>query len=286
MAPRANVSAILIMLGAVGVFSLMDAGLKLLVPHYPTMQVSALRGAASIPFVLAWVLPTVGAGGLLRVRWPLHAVRAVLATTMMASFVFALRTMPLGTAYTIFFVGPLLIAALSGPVLGESVSRQSWVAIVVGLGGVLVVLRPTGEGLFTAAGLAMIVAAACYSISALTVRVLSRTDSPQAMVFWLVTLLAVVAGAIAAPEWVPIRAEHWPLVAAIGVAGALGQWAITLAFSRGEPSVVAPLEYTALAWGVGLDLVVWHVLPDRATWIGAAIIVGSGLVLLRAQHRA
>ncbi|HUP92272.1 MAG TPA: DMT family transporter, partial [Solimonas sp.] len=77
---------------------------------------------------------------------------------------------------------------------------------------------------------------------------------------------------------------HWPIIAGIGGAGMLGQYAITEAFSRGEASVIAPLEYTALAWGVGLDWALWKVLPDSITFVGAAIIVGSGLYLIRRER--
>ena len=285
-APRSNLHGILIMLLAVGMFSLMDAGLKLLTPHYPSAQVAAMRGMASMPFVLVWVLATVGLRALVRIRWPLHLLRGLLSVTMMIAFVYALRGMPLATAYTIFFVAPLLITALSVPFLGEKVGPRRWAAIVVGLIGVLVVLRPTGEGVLSLAGLAVLGAAVGYAVSAITVRVLSRTDSTQAMVFWMVTMLSLGAGALAWPAWVPVRGEHAWLIVGIGAAGAVGQYAITEAFSRGEASVIAPFEYTALAWGVGLDLALWGVLPDAVTWLGAAIIVGSGLYLIRRERIA
>lgn len=285
--PRtSNLSGILVMLFAVGVFSLMDAGLKLLTPHYPATQVAALRGASSLPFVMAWVAATVGFRSLLRVRWSLHLLRAAIGVGMMVAFVYALRHLPLSTAYTIFFVAPLMITALSVPILAERVGARRWLAIVVGLVGVLLVLRPSGEGAWSLAGLAVLVAAAGYAVSAITVRVLARSDSTQAMVFWLMLLMTLGAGALAWPYWVPLRLEHAWIIAGVGVAGTLGQIAITEAFSRGEASVIAPFEYTALGWGLGLDIVLWGVLPDRITWLGAAIIVASGLYLIRRERIA
>lgn len=273
-----------LMLASVAVFSLMDAGLKTLATQYPPFQVAALRGAASLPLLLAWALATAGPQALLRVRWPLHLLRGVLGIAMMASFVYALRTLPLSTAYSIFFVAPLLITALSVPILGERVGPRRWSAIAVGLAGVLVVLRPTGEGMLTLAGLAVLLAAFGYAVSAITVRVLARTDSTQAITFWLLALMALGAGALAAPGWVPLRSEHLAIVAGIGLAGALGQWAITEAFRRGEASMIAPLEYSALVWGLLLDLTLWGVLPDGITWLGAGIIIASGLYLLRRER--
>ena len=101
------------MLAAVGFFSLMDASLKLLSAHYPPMQVAALRGLASRPFVACWAMSTVGVAALFRIRWSLHLLRGAMAVMMMACFAYALRTVPLSTAYALFFVAPLLITALS-----------------------------------------------------------------------------------------------------------------------------------------------------------------------------
>lgn len=245
---------------------------------------AALRGLSSLPLVLAWALATAGPRALLRVRWPLHLLRGLLGIAMMASFVYALKTLPLSTAYSIFFVAPLLITALSVPFLRERVGPRRWTAIAIGLLGVLVVLRPTGQGMLTLAGGAVLLAAFGYAVSAITVRVLARTDSTQAITFWLLALMALGAGALAAPGWVALRGEHLWIVAAIGVAGALGQYAITEAFRVGEASLIAPLEYTALVWGVGLDLLLWGVLPDAVTWAGAGIIIASGLYLLRRER--
>ncbi len=272
------------MLVSVALFALMDAGLKTLSAHYPPFQVAAMRGLSSLPLVLGWALASAGAGALLRVRWPLHLVRGVLGIVMMASFVYALKRLPLSTAYSIFFVAPLLITALSVPILGEHVGPRRWAAIAVGLLGVLVVLRPTGEGVLTLAGLAVLVAAFGYAVSAILVRVLARTDSTQATTFWLLALMALGAGLLAWPGWVPLRGEHAAIIAGIGIAGALGQYTITEAFRSGEASLVAPLEYSALVWGVLLDLSLWGVLPDGLTWLGAAIIVGSGLYLIRRER--
>ena len=94
----------LLMLLSILLFSLMDAGLKTLSAHYPPFQVAALRGASSLPLVLAWALLTVGWRPLVRVRWPLHLLRGVLGIMMMASFVYALGSLPLSTAYSIFFL--------------------------------------------------------------------------------------------------------------------------------------------------------------------------------------
>ncbi len=279
-----NLRAAVAMLLAVGLFALMDAILKLLSPHYSPLQVATLRALSSLPLVLVWVMASVGLASLLRVRWSLHLLRGALAVLMMACFTFGLRSLPLSTAYALFFVAPLLIAALSVPLLKEHVGPRRWAAIAVGLLGVLVVLRPTGEGLATLAGLSVLTAAAAYAVSAISVRILGRSDSTQAMVFWMLTLMALGAGALALPGWRPIDPAHYGLIAGMGLTGALGQVAITEAFRQGEASVIAPLEYSALIWGLGLDLLIWQVLPDAVTLLGAGIIVASGIYLLHRER--
>ena len=272
------------MLIAVAFFALMDAGLKLLSPHYPSLQLAALRGVSALPLVLVWALLSVGARGLLRVHWPLHLLRGALGVAMMVGFVYGLRTLPLSTAYAITFVAPLLVTAMAVPFLREKVGPRRWIAIAIGLVGVLVVLRPTGEGMLTLAGFAVLGAAVCYAAAAITVRMLAQRDSTQAMVFWFLLILSVGAGALALRDWAPMRAEHWWIVAGIGITGALAQVALTEAFRVGEASLIAPLEYSALLWGVLLDLALWQTLPDGVTWIGAAIIIASGFYLMRRER--
>ena len=253
-------------------------------PHYPPLEVAALRGVTALPVVLLWAMLAGDPLQLLRVRWPLHLLRGGLAVLMLGTFVYAVRVLPLAEAYTLFFVAPLLITALSVPILGERVDRGRWLAIAVGLIGVLVVLRPTGAGALTLAGCAALISAAAYALSAITVRVLGRTDSTLSMVFWFSLLLSLGAGALAAPAWVTVARADWPALGVIAVTGAIGQTAITEAFRRGEASVVAPFEYTSLAWGIGLDWALWDLLPQPVMLLGATIIVGAGIYLVRREQ--
>lgn len=284
MNPRhSHLSAIGFMLAAVACFSLMDAGMKLLSAHYPPIQVTTLRGLASLPFVLAWVLTTAGPRSIMPVRWSLHLLRGVLGMVMVGCFVYALQYLPLSTAYTLYFVAPLLVTAMSVPILKEKVGPRRWTAIGIGLIGVLVVLRPGVGGFISLPGLMVLVAATAYAAAAITVRVLTRTDTPQAMVVWFLLIMATGAGALAFPGWVALRWEHAWVIAGVGLAGALGQVTLTAAFQRGEASLIAPLEYTGLVWVILLDLMVWNVLPDSITWLGAAIIVASGIYLIHRE---
>jgi drug/metabolite transporter (DMT)-like permease len=279
--PRGNLRSIYAMLLAVSLFSLMDTAMKLLSGHYPAMQVAALRCLTSLPLVAAYVAWRGAYGSMLRVRWSMHLLRAGLGVAMLSLFAYGLKTLSLAEAYTIFFIAPALITALSVLFLKERVNLARWLAIAVGMAGVLVVLRPAGAGFFTLGGLAVLAAATMYAISAISARILARTDRSEHMVLWLMVLGSAGASALAAPHWLPLRAADTLLLCALAVSGFLGQLAITEAFGSGEASKAAPFEYAALAWGVGFDWLIWHTLPDQYTLLGAAIIIGSGIYLIR-----
>ncbi|QJD91526.1 DMT family transporter [Duganella dendranthematis] len=271
------------MLTAVAMFSFMDTSMKLLSAHYPAMQVTALRSLSSLPLLCGYMLYRGAFKTVLRVRWPMHVFRAVLGIAMLTTFAYGLKSLSLAEAYSIFFIAPALITALSVWVLKEHVVAGQWVAIAVGLLGVLVVLRPEGTGFLSLGGLAILAAAACYAVSAISARVLARTDSTEAMMFWLLTLMAVGAVALSYNSWVPVRAEHGWILLALALSGFFGQLAITKAFSTGKASIVAPFEYTALAWGVAIDWLLWQALPDGYTLLGAGIIIASGVYLVRRE---
>jgi len=148
---------------------------------------------------------------------------------------------------------------------------------------VLVVLRPTGAGLMTLGALAVLASAACYALSSVLVRIIGRTDSSESMVLWLMVMVAAGAGALAAPAWVPVRSADGGILVGIAITGFLGQIAVTHAFRHGEASAIAPFEYSALAWGIGLDWLLWQVLPDGFTLLGAGIIIASGIYLVRRE---
>jgi drug/metabolite transporter (DMT)-like permease len=213
----------------------------------------------------------------------LHLFRGALSVLMLGSFIFAVRESSLATTYSIFMCAPLVVAALSAPMLGETVRRAQWAAITVGLAGVLLMLRPSGGDWVSVGSVAAVVAALCYSLAVITLRVLARTDTTESMVFWFTAMMALGAGTLSIPGWRPLQPPDWPLLVGLGLAGSLGQHFITEAFRNAPVAVVTPLEYTALVWGVVLDFAIWHVLPGASTLLGGAIVVGAGLYVIRRE---
>src|SRR5471032_464010 len=230
LAKKENLRSIYAMLIAVAMFSLMDTSMKILSARYPAMQVTALRALSSLPLTCAYIAYRGAFGRLLKVRWPLHLLRGVLGVSMLTLFAYGLQKLSLAETYSLFFIAPTLITALSVWFLKERVDGAQWGAIMVGLAGVIVVLRPDGAHFFSLGGLAVLGSAACYAISAIASRILSRTDSSEQIMFWLMVMMAVAGVTLSAHEWVALRAEYMWVIAALAVSGFLGQLAITVAF--------------------------------------------------------
>lgn len=272
--------AIILMVGAVAAFSLMDGLLKFLAGRYPPMQVAVLRGATSLPFTVLPLLLARRLRDLIPHRWPMHLLRAMLYVVTLVGFIYAIRALSLANAYAVFLSAPLLVAALSVPLLKEHVSWSNWVAILLGLAGVLVMLRPSASGMASLGALAAFVGACAYALNAIAVRVLTRTDTTASVVFWTISLMTALAALMAAPGWVPIQPAHWKLLLALGALAATAQYLFTEAFRSAPPAVVAPFEYTSLLWGIAIDRIVWQVLPSARVCVGGSIVIASGLYLI------
>ena len=284
---RERLRGIAFMVAAVFVFSIMDALLKRLSAHYGPLQVSCLRCASSL-VCLAVTMVWQRSWMSLRAANPvLHLIRGALGITMLASFVFAVHRLTLARTYSLFMAAPLVMTALSVPLHGEQVSGRRWLAIAAGMSGVLLILQPWGKGLMSlAAASAAAVAMICYSLSALTVRSLGRSNSSMSMVFWYLVLVSIGSGVLAIEDWRPVLADDWLWLAGIGISGALGQFWLTDAFRRAPPSVVAPFEYTSILWAFAIDWIFWSATPTAGLLVGAAIVVACGIFVIWDEHRS
>jgi drug/metabolite transporter (DMT)-like permease len=249
------------------------------------MQIACLRGASSLPFVLATCLVTGRWLELRPRRLHLHALRAVMSIAMLWCFVFALSRMSLANTYAITLSAPLLVVPCAVLLLGEHADRHVWAAILVGLCGVLVALNPAAAGFVALAGIAALGSALCWAVVVVMVRLLSATEKTASMVFWFLLLLSLGAGALAFPGWVPILRADWPWIALLGLAGWAAQHLVTEAFRLAPAATVAPYEYLSIAWGACIDWLVWKAVPGGRVVAGAAIVVAAGLYLVHRQRR-
>jgi drug/metabolite transporter (DMT)-like permease len=274
------------MVAAVFVFSIMDALMKRLSSHYGPLQVGCLRSVSSLLFLLlpiAWR----GSWADLHPRNPtMYLVRAVLGITMLGSFVFAVHRLSMAQTYSLCLAAPLLMTALSVPIQREHVSGQRWLAIAVGFGGVLVILKPWGQSGFSViAAAAAAVATIAYSLNALTLRSLGRGNSSMSLVFWYLLLVSIGCGLLSMGDWRPIESGDWGWLVGVGLSGALGQLWLTSAFRRAPPSVVGPFEYTSIVWAFVIDWLFWSVAPSLSLMVGASIVIASGIFVLFDERR-
>jgi drug/metabolite transporter (DMT)-like permease len=180
-----------------------------------------------------------------------------------------------------------MVTALSVPLLGERVGWRRWIAIGVGLSGVLLMLRPQASSVLTFGALAALASAGAYAVSAITVRVLTRTDSTASIVFWTIAQLTIFSAVLSVHGWVPLRPQDWWPLLGIGLSGAIAQHLLIEAFRLAPASVVAPFEYTALLWGIAIDFAFWGVLPSGRVYLGGGVVIASGLYLIwRERHVA
>jgi len=197
---------------------------------------------------------------------------------------FAIKWLQLDQALTITFSTPFLVAALSGPVLGEWVGPRRWAAIAVGFLGVLVVTRPGFNAIHPAALLSA-GAAICYAAYALATRVLARTDSSQTTLFYSNLVGAIVTVPPVIAVWTePDSLLVGLLMLTTGGLASLGHYLLIVAHRLAPASVLSPFIYSQLAWTTALGYVVFGDVPNRWTVAGASIVIASGLYLLHRER--
>jgi drug/metabolite transporter (DMT)-like permease len=274
------------MIFAVFIFAIMDASLKRLSTQYGLFQVSCLRCLSSLLFLCVPILWR-RSWNTLRPKAPLlHLLRAVLGIAMLGGFVLAVKTLTLAETYAVFLCAPLLMTALSVPIHREQVPPRRWAAIVVGLAGVLFILRPGGGRHVSIAAVgAAGIGALSYALAALTVRTLGRSNTNTGMVFWFLVLAGAGTALLSLGDWHPIPGGDWFWLGVIGITGALGQYWLTDAFRRAPPSVVGPFEYTSILWAFAIDWVFWSARPTLTLMIGATIVIASGVYVIWDERR-
>jgi drug/metabolite transporter (DMT)-like permease len=195
-------------------------------------------------------------------------------------FVAGLRHVPLATATTIMFLSPIFVTILSIPLLGEHVGVRRWAGILAGLAGAVVVIAPWREGTFAlGSGVLFLVGASLTNaLYQLTTRKL-RNDDPMTSLVFTASVGAAVATVMLPWHFTNPPAFAWVLFAASGAVGLLSHMCLIKALRAAPASVVAPLSYSSLVWATLFGLIIWQDWPEANTWIGAAMIVASGLYI-------
>ncbi len=277
---RALGHGILLMLLTMVFFVAADAIAKYLTRSYPVIEVTWGR----FVFHLALLLPFFAARRNLAVmrtgQLRLQLTRSLLQIGSTVIYFSAIALLPLATATVIAFAQPLLLTAFSVPLLGEKVGPRRWSAVLVGFLGVLIIVRPGGGAALGVSHWAMLLPLATAAISSfyqIATRLVARTDPVETSLFFTAASGAAIATVAVPFVWQTPDLAGWGLMIATGVLAGAGHYCIINAFKRAPASVLAPFSFTQLIWATALGYLVFGDLPDRATLVGGAIIVGSGL---------
>ncbi len=283
-APRQDVlRGILLMLGAVAVFSAMDALIKHLSTGYSPLQIIFFRNL----FAFLPLLPVLARGGglsLLRTRrLGAHLGRAAMGVGAMICFFTAFSLMPLADVVAISLSAPLFITALSVPLLAEQVGPRRWAAVLVGFIGVLVMVRPGGAAMVDPVALLPLAGAVLYALALIAMRKLGATERATTTVFYFTLACTVLSGLAQPFVWRMPDPGDFALLVCVGLLGGSAQLLMTQALRLAPAAVVAPFDYSALIFSIGFGYLVWSEIPDRLLLVGAAIVVASGLYILHRE---
>ena len=286
-------------LGAGFLFSLNDVSIKFLSGGYALHQVILFRSLIGMAVLLAVIMPRHGGLGAIRTRrLGMHLVRGLCVVFANMTFFLGLAAMPIADAVAIAFVSPLLITVMSAVFLRETVGTRRWVAVVLGLVGVVIMMRPGGDA-FQVAALLPLASAAGYASLQILTRKMGGTESAATMTFYIqATFIAVSAlmgltvgdGRYAGSgdasldfllrAWIWPHGWDWAILVLLGVSSAFGGYLISQAYRLCEAALIAPFEYVAMPLAIVWGVTVFGTWPDRVAWAGIALIVGAGLYML------
>lgn len=280
MPAPSNLKAIGFALASMGVFATHDTIIKLLGAHYPSLQVLFFSSLLSFPLV-SLILMQEKTPGTLRPNQPgWVALRSFCAMMSGICAFFAFSVLPLAQVYAILFASPLLITLLSIPILGERVGIHRWLAVALGLFGVMIVLRPGGGQNFELGHLAALLAAFCSATAAVVTRKISRGERPLVLLMWPMLGNLMLTGAGLTISYVPMALPHLALAGMIAVLGLTGGFLSILAYRSGEAAIVAPMQYSQIIWATVYGWFIFGESLDEPTILGAAVIICSGLYIV------
>jgi len=285
---QSRMAGIALMCAALLCFSCLDATAKWVNRSVDPMVTVWARyiSAAFLTFLV--INPRTQPGALRTRRLPLQLLRSALLLASTLCNFFALKYLQLVETQSIIFATPLLVALLAGPLLGESIGWQRMTAIAIGFVGILVITRP-GLGTMHPAVLLSVASTVAYAFYNIVTRMLASSDSVATT-----TLYSSVAGIVFVTPvlpWIwttPPSPLTWFLLATTGFYGAFGHWLLILAHARAPAAILSPFIYTQIIWMLVLGYVLFGDWPDGWTFVGAGIVIASGLYLLyreRVKHR-
>ena len=273
------------MLAAMAAFVVNDAMMKLAATDLPTGQVIFLRGLLIVPVLAALMLASATPATLEMLRRPGILARCVAEVAAAVLYLSALFHMPIAECTAILQFTPLALTAGAALFLGAPVGWRRWLATLVGLIGVLIIIRPGASAFNPYAALALLSVVFIAARDLITRRL--GKDVPTIVIAFTST----AAVAVSSLGLLPFETWRWPspaaMLALIGASAALlgAQYWIILAMRTGAIAAVAPFRYSIILWAIVAGFLVWREVPDLATWIGIAVVTAAGLYTFLREHR-
>jgi drug/metabolite transporter (DMT)-like permease len=266
-------------------FTLLDGSAKWLVGTMPVIMVVWLRFVMHAIIAGALFFPLRGMALVRTSHWRWHALRAVMFIVMTGLNFWALQYLQLTVTTAIQFTVPIIIAMVSALLLGEKIGTARWIAILAGFAGVLVIIRP-GSTEFHPAMLASVANTVLYAIFMLLTRRLAAYDSPETIQYLpaVGAAVALTPFAIASWEW-PDTWLEWTVACLLGVLGGTGHYLLAVAHRYASSAVLSPFAYQQVIYMTIFGYVVFGDVPGAPVWIGAAIVIASGLYLFHRERR-
>ncbi len=275
---------IVLMLTTTLFFIMIDASAKHLSQTMPVAEVVWARFFFHFLAVVA-LLGTRTLNHVRANRPVLQMFRSALLFTTTYLFFIGIREIDLAMASSIMFLSPILVTALSVPLLGERIGLRRVLGVVAGLIGALIIVRP-GLGEVPVSALYFVAAAVTNALYQLTTRMLREADDAHTTLFYSALVGAVLASAVAPFEWTAPTAFDWGIMILMGACGALGHFTLIRAFQSAPPSALMPFAYSGLVWATLFGFLLFANLPDGYTVVGALIIAGSGLYIFHRERQA
>lgn len=278
--------AVFYMMLAVTAFPFLSASVKYLGRSYPMPEIFWARYLGHVLFCLIVFLPRRGLTVLATKHPGAQFMRSVLLFGASAFYFLGLLTVALPTASAIAFAGPLIVTALSVPMLGEKVGPRRWTAVIVGFAGALLIIRP-GTDVMQWGAVLVLLDALCYAVYQILSRKVGSTD-PAAVSITLAGLGGLAISTVIlpfSPLVLPASLFDWLVFAGVGIFGLVGHYFVIKAVQWGSASLCAPMGYGELIGSTVLGYLFFAEFPDLVTWIGAAVIVASGLYITYREHK-
>jgi drug/metabolite transporter (DMT)-like permease len=275
------------MIAGLALYPLSDAFIKHLMGTYSVYQTTFLRSFTRLIPLFITVFFQGGVRKVLGTNHPKqHLIRLAVSLAYTLSFMLAMKQGSLTIVYTLSYTSSFFMILLSALMLKETVSRERWIAVAVGMIGVIIALRP-GSNMFETVAILVLLGTFLGALNKILMRRLAETEHSLAIAIYpnIVMIAAMIPCFFIFTPWKPMPLEHWGLFAIVGIITAAGQYAIAQALRFTQASVLAPVDYSTYFWVVAFDLFWWHKPPDKYMVIGAIIIVGSNLFILYRTRR-